>query len=137
MLAQFMRFGVVGALGTLVNLAVFALLVEHWHVDHNVGACAAFLAAVTHNYAINRAWTFRSHGRPDVSRLRGLAKYAGVNLLGFCVGLIGLNAVVLFAGPAFSLQGQALGIVMGMGFNFLLARQWVFKARRVDEGRPE
>src|SRR3712207_8911712 len=55
---QLLRFGLVGASGYLVNLAVFAAVVSGAGLDHRVGATIAFVVAVTNNFVWNRSWTF-------------------------------------------------------------------------------
>ena len=126
MLVQITRFGVVGIVGTVLNICIFALLVTGLKLNHNVGSVVAFLVAVTHNYVMNRAWTFASRTEQNRSLARGWAKYFSVNLLGFGVNLIVLNAVVAVCGPRYDVPGQMLGILVGMALNFLLSRHFVF-----------
>ena len=52
----------VGASGYVVNLAVFAALVEGLGVHHILGAIGAFCVAVTNNFLWNRHWTFDASG---------------------------------------------------------------------------
>lgn len=89
-LEQFVKFGMVGGSGTLVNLAVIyvgtKILENVYHLHENdivwpiVGTdfnvrwfnvimCIAFLVANTWNYQLNRMWTFKSVSK--VSWLRG------------------------------------------------------------------
>jgi putative flippase GtrA len=126
MLSQLVRFGLVGMLGSLVNLAVFSLFVKVLHLDPNVGATAAFLVAVTQNFTLNRLWTFRVAGRDHVAYVSGWGKYLAINLVGFGVNLVVLNSVLAWAGREHSLEGQAAGILLGMVFNFALAKLVVF-----------
>lgn len=132
MLAQLMRFGMVGIIGTLLNIGVFTLVVSVLSLNHNLGAVLAFLVAVTHNYAVNRVWTFAESGMSHGLFALGWAKYVAVNLLGFGVNLLVLNAVSLSWGPRFNVLGQVIGILAGMGFNFLLSRHFLFnRSKRV------
>ena len=59
---QLFKFGVVGATGYVVNLVVFAALVEGLGVHHIPGAVGAFCVAVTNNFLLNRHWTFDAPG---------------------------------------------------------------------------
>lgn len=130
MLAQFMRFGMVGVLGTVINIAVFTLVVSVLGFNHNAGAVLAFLVAVTHNYAVNRAWTFAQSGVSHVPFALGWLKYVAVNLLGLGTNLVVLNAVSLSWGPRYNVLGQVIGILAGMAFNFLLSRHFLFNRRK-------
>ncbi len=55
---QLVRFGLVGGLGFIVNLAVYALFVHPLGVDYRVAAVAAWIVAVLNNFVLNRHWTF-------------------------------------------------------------------------------
>jgi hypothetical protein len=57
---QLVRFCVVGGSGYVVNLAVFAFLLEVVGLHYISAAVGSFLVAVTNNYTWNRLWTFRS-----------------------------------------------------------------------------
>ena len=57
---QLVRFGLVGASGYVLNLAVYALCVHPLGIDYRVSATIAFLAAVSNNFWWNRHWTFKA-----------------------------------------------------------------------------
>src|SRR5262249_30510127 len=57
---QLGQFCVVGAVGYLINLAVYDALL-HQGLHYLVAATCSFLVAVTSNYIWNRLWTFREH----------------------------------------------------------------------------
>ena len=64
---QFVKFGIVGASGFVVNLIVFTLLqhvVQHHDrpLQYYVIYSIAFLTGGVSNYYFNRIWTFRSTG---------------------------------------------------------------------------
>ena len=66
---QLLKFGLVGGLGYLLNLAVFALLARGLGVHYAAAAVAAFCVAVTNNFLWNRHWTFERRARaPGGSR---------------------------------------------------------------------
>lgn len=126
MVPQLMRFGFVGLLGSAVNLVVFYLALELLMLAPNIGATLAFLVAVSHNYTLNRVWTFHLLGQQRVPYALGWSKYVLINLIGFGINLVVLNLVIEFKGADYSLPGQALGILAGMVFNFALSKSLVF-----------
>ena len=69
---QLAKFCAVGASGYLVNLAVFAILVDSG-LHYLLAATGSFLVAVTNNYIWNRLWTFRGQ--------RGHVAYQGLRFL--------------------------------------------------------
>jgi len=119
---QLFKFGVVGASGYVVNLAVFALLVAGLDAHHIPAAVAAFCVAVTNNFLWNRHWTFgATGGHPGSQAWRFLT----VSLLGLGVNLAALYALVDVAGLA-ALPGQALAVAIAMPANFLGNKLWTF-----------
>ncbi len=122
---QLLRFCAVGASGYVVNLAVFALCVHALDLDDRLAAVAAFLVAVTNNFAWNRVWTFDSpEGRRRFQALRFLA----VSIGAFLFGAVILEALVSGAG-ADPLPAQAVSIVCATPLSFLGNKLWSFRGR--------
>ena len=67
--ATFLRYAVVGALGTAVDMGTLALLTEFSGIDPQTSSLfpafvtCAFVAAVINNYILNRLWTFKSQDK--------------------------------------------------------------------------
>ena len=61
---QLVRFGLVGGVGFVVNLAVYTLFVHGVGVDYRVASVVAWLVAVLNNFVLNRHWTFDARERP-------------------------------------------------------------------------
>ena len=77
---QLAKFCVVGASGYLVNLAVYALLLEVADLHYLAAGACSFVVAAANNYYWNRHWTFRRQrgapllpGDPLPDRLPGRA----------------------------------------------------------------
>ena len=119
---QLLKFGLVGASGYLVNLAVFALLTGSFELHHTAAAVGAFAVAVTNNFLWNRHWTF---GPGD-----GLAHQPAVRFFTVSLASLGLNLAVLqLLLPSSSLgelPAQAIAVAVAMPFNFLGNRLWTF-----------
>jgi putative flippase GtrA len=127
---QFIKFAVVGASGTVVNLLVLKLTLTSWSLFHETTPYAveafasglAFSVAVVNNYLLNRRWTFRSSGVMHVE----FAKFFTVSLCG-----LGLNEVVfwVFRGQL-DLEvfvSQLLAIACVLPFNFVANKLWSFR----------
>src|SRR2546421_12032574 len=68
---QLLQFGLVGASGYVVNLAVFAVVVGPLSVHHIPAAIIAFAVAVMNNFWWNRHWTFDArHGHAGFQAAR-------------------------------------------------------------------
>lgn len=120
---ELFRFGVVGASGYVVNLAVFTLVVHGLSVDYHVAAVAAFLAGVLNNFWWNRHWTF---GASDGHAGFQAARFFTVSVGAFLVSLGILQALVAGAGMA-EVPAQAIAIVTATPLNFLGNKLWSFR----------
>jgi putative flippase GtrA len=118
---QLAKFCTVGAVGYLVNLAVYDALL-HAGVHYLAAATCSFLVAVTSNYTWNRLWTFRDR-RAGVAA-QGV-RFFLVSLASLAANLVVLD--VLIALGAGKLLGQAIAIVIVMPLNFLGNKLWSFR----------
>ena len=120
---QLVRFGAVGGLGFVVNLAVYAFFVHVVGVDYRVAAVAAWLVAVANNFVLNRHWTFdASEGAAHFQALRFLL----VSLVAFGVSLLLLTLFVEAAGMP-KVAAQALAVAASTPLNFLGNKLWSFR----------
>jgi putative flippase GtrA len=118
---QLFKFGLVGATGYVVNLAVYAFLLER-AIDFRAAAVASFLVAVVNNYTLNRQWTFRD--------ARGHVGYQGLRFFVVSTTVLAANVVALSALVALGvgkLPAQAVAIVLVMPLNFVGNKLWTFK----------
>jgi len=120
-----MKFGSVGALGAVTNLAIYSTLIL-LDVNYNLAAIAAFLVAVTQNFLLNKRWTFKDH---DINVKHRFVKYLILNFASFMLNLVILNLVIHLFGTEKSTQiiAQALGILGAMSTNFIGSHIVVFK----------
>ncbi len=126
---QFLKFGVVGTIGFVVDTAVLyaglALgLGLYW------GRAVSYLAAASGNWALNRLWTFRGSGGGPAARQWAI--FVAVNLVGFAFNY-GTYAVLVATSAfvaAHPVIGVAAGSLAGLASNFLLSRRFVFREPR-------
>ena len=125
-LGQFLRFGVVGTAGFLMDAAVLYLMLA-LGLGPYAGRVVSYLAAATLTFALNRAWTFRAAARAPVARQWGA--FVALNLLGFAANY-GTYAALIGGSPlvaADPILGVAAGSVAGMFINFAVSRRFVFR----------
>lgn len=118
---QLGKFCVVGAVGYVINLGVYAAIVSAG-VHYLVAATCSFLVAVTSNYLWNRLWTFRD-------RRRGVAAQ-GMRFFAVSLASLGANLLVLdlfVSLGAGKLVGQAIAIVVVTPLNFIGNKLWSFR----------
>jgi putative flippase GtrA len=118
---QLFQFGLVGASGYVVNLAVFAVLNGPLNIHYIASAVLAFCVAVSNNFWWNRHWTFDAkHGHAGFQA----ARFLTVSVLALGVNLIALKLLV---GSGMSeLPAQAISVAIAMPFNFIGNKLWTF-----------
>lgn len=136
---RFIKFGIVGAIGTVVDYSIFNLFAYAFGLEEVIAQGISFTAAVTSNFILNRNWTFRdSRGK----RLRvQLVQYVLVNVVGLIIrtpifaflsgafgGLLsgwqvpfGVDAIWLAHNLALA---GAIGVVLL--WNYFVNRRWTF-----------
>ena len=128
LLLEFLRFGVVGTIGFIVDTAVlYAGLALGLGLYG--GRAVSYLAAATTTWALNRVWTFRGRGNGRVHQQWAL--FLLVNLIGFVMNYGTYAALIAYVPmvAAHPVLGVAAGAIAGMFGNFLLSRQLVFRAK--------
>jgi putative flippase GtrA len=120
---QLVRFGLVGGVGFVVNVAVYALFVHYAGLDYRAANVAAWLVAVCNNFVLNRHWTFDARGgRAHAQALRFLV----VSLVAEGFSLLMLTLLVQGADMA-KVPAQALAVATAMPLNFLGNKLWSFR----------
>jgi dolichol-phosphate mannosyltransferase len=134
--ARFVKFGVVGGSGVVVN----------WGVDHLgedvVGAApwiataASIAVSILTNYLFNEAWTFRdrrSGGRSGF--LRRLGRFYLVSLVGAAIQWAVWNGLRAWLGVHRDLAMLA-GIALATIWNFFANLLWTWGKRGDEAGAP-
>ena len=120
---QLIRFGLVGASGFVVNLAVYALCVHALAIDYRAAAVLAWLVAVTNNFVLNRHWTFDAAA--GSARFQAI-RFFVVSLVASGFGLLLLTLLVEGGGLA-KVPAQALAVAASTPLNFIGNKLWSFR----------
>jgi len=147
MSVRFIKFAIVGASGTVVNLCAFLSFARLFGLrDWRISALATLVANLT-NYIFNNAWTFMDRGHGGWSLLRGYVSYLGFSLVGILastltfVGLTGTyHAYLNSIQPGkesyiLDLGFQLVAILVGMAFNYELNSRFTWRDKDVSESR--
>jgi putative flippase GtrA len=120
---QLVRFGLVGGVGFVVNVAVYTLFVHAVGVDYRLANIVAWLIAVLNNFILNRHWTFDA--RTGQARSQAI-RFLLVSLVAEACSLALLTVLVEGAGVA-KVPAQALAVAGSMPLNFLGNKLWSFR----------
>ena len=143
-LRQLIKFGIVGASSTVINLAVLYVMLRlvhgHWY-DRYIDVTIAFLVSVVNGYYWNRRWTFKS--APAKAVHTQFTQFLLVNTVG-----LGLDLLVIWllsvpleheihslqaAWPAPKVErvaviaAQLVATGVAVFWNFFANRVWTFK----------
>ena len=88
MIKRFFKFGLVGGLGTVINLVIFALL-SFAGVNYMISSVIAFIIAPTSNYILNSIYVFDDRGHKRT-------KILWIKFMSVSVFSLGINLIILF-----------------------------------------
>lgn len=164
---QFLKFGVVGGSGALVNMFViflcrrfgpdylgdvFPIPFTDFNVRwYHIYISLAFLVANVWNYQINRSWTFRSAHHKGW--FREFFPFLATGLVAWFVGL-GISTALLWHGSPVSLHqipwmddstgfrtalyyANIIQICLTMPINYVVNKLWTFRAIRGRKEHPD
>lgn len=119
---QFVKFGIVGASGTVVNFLIAHALEKtttlSWFADFAIG----FMVGGVSNYIFNRIWTFGSRRNPLVEGLQFLA----VSALALLVGRV-VFAIAERTGTHHFTATWFVATLAGTFVNFFINKYWTFR----------
>lgn len=127
-IAQVVRFGLVGTIGFVVDAAVLTLMLSSWvGVGPYSGRVVSFVCAASVTWYLNRVFTFRDrsgggHGAQWMRFVAANSLGAGINY--------GTYAYLIHGGGVFAEQpvlAVAVGSLAGMAFNFTASKLLVFR----------
>lgn len=122
MIAQFVKFSLVGLLNTIIHFLVFYLLFSFMGVYHLLASGFGFCFAVVNSFAFNKYWTFNSKSlniRDEFSR------FFIVSLLALLINLATMAILVelFMIRPTFA---QLAAIALTIVVNFFGNKFWSF-----------
>lgn len=91
LIAQFMKFGVVGAIAFVIDFGLLALLTSGFGVNYLISATISFTASVIFNYFASMRYVF-TH-RDGLSRRREFIIFAVLSVIG-----LGINNGLMWIG---------------------------------------
>lgn len=123
------RFGVVGALGFVVDVGVFNLLRLVVGVGPITSKALAVLAAATVAYLANKHWAF-AHRESVHPPHREYTLFLALNGVGLGLTLVPLAVSYYLLGwtsaLAQNVSANVVGLALGTAFRFWAYRRWVF-----------
>jgi dolichol-phosphate mannosyltransferase len=122
---RFLAFSAVGGLGVGVHLMVLGLAYRSLGVDFVTAQVLATLAAMTFNYAVNNALTYRDRRRRGWRFLTGWVSFALACSVG-AVANVGI-AAYLFQRQTFWVVSALAGILVGAVWNYAVTSVYTWR----------
>lgn len=117
---QLAKFGVVGATGYVINLAVYASLLG---LGAHTAALISFVVSAANNYWWNRHWTF--------AKQKGHFAHQGMRFFLVAVAALAVNQVWLLIFLDWlnwgKIVSQAVAVILVTPLNFLGNKLWSFR----------
>jgi putative flippase GtrA len=129
LLAQFIKFGIVGVSNTLLTFVIYTILVKAFDVWYLAASATGFTIGSINGFLLNRRWTFREHTGDALTPVRWFVVQAlglGANLGIVYVAVDGLHLD--------KLVGQALATGIVVMWTFFANRSWTFRAQPQGAG---
>jgi putative flippase GtrA len=122
---QFIKFGVVGASGTLVNFVIYHTGL-HFLLPVWLAYAIGFTVGGVNNFWWNRHWTFRSQGHP----WKELGQFITVSAVALGISETVIILATRYLPPMAHGRNSAAWLMatfVGMGWNFFGNKFWTFR----------
>lgn len=122
---QFLRYLVVGAIATVVDIGLFVLLTDSVGVHYLVSNSISFCAGLSVNYALSVVWVFSA--RTLTNRKAEFLVFAAVGLAG-----LGWNELLLYVGKGIvgldHHLSKAIAVILVLFWNFGMRKVMLFRS---------
>ncbi len=127
---RFVAFSIVGALGTLVHMATLTLLLKALGVDFNLSQAGAAVLAMTGNFFLNNALTYRDKRLAGRRMLVGLLTFYAACGIGAAAN-VGIADYLFVSHHAWWIAGLS-GVLIGAVWNYATTSVFTWRG----PGRP-
>jgi len=121
-----LKFAIVGAIGTIVNLSILYFLTEFANVYYIISEIIAFMLSALNNYILNKIWTFKEKIQEQI-----IKKYFQFTLV--CLVSLLFNISILFILVEYFnlwyILAELIAIICSFLINFLGSKLWTFKSK--------
>ena len=123
LIIQLIKFGIVGVIATLIDLAVLMLLKEFMHIDVLVASAVAFSVSVIANYILSMLFVFKGS---ENSKAKEFIVFVALSIGGLL-----LNQFIMWLGTeimtAYYLLAKVFALVFVPIYNFVTRKIFLEK----------
>jgi len=120
---QFFKFAFVGTVGTLITIFILYALTEWAGIYYIISSAFAFIIAMTHNFILNKIWTFKESLSLNLKR-----KYIQFSFVSVIALFVNISFLYLFTEffRIYYIISQVLAIGVAFIINFSGNKLWTF-----------
>ncbi len=133
-MSEFLQFGMVGGSGFVVDVTFYYMFQSLFGMSHLAARAASFWLGASWNWYWNRTVTFSEYFKAHP--VKQWLSFVFVSIFGFVInwGLYSLLTINVAFFDEYRILALLLGVLGGMGFNFMFSRIFIFRHIEEDEG---
>jgi len=129
-LFRFIKFGVVGGSGIVVNMGLLWFFTDIVGMYYLISSIFAIALAMISNFIWNDLWTWRDRREPGVKAyLTRMAKFILVSSIAGYIGNLGVLWILTHFFHVYYLISNLIGIAVGTILNYSVNNFWTFRAK--------
>lgn len=126
-LEEFIKFGIVGGSGVLVNMGLLFILTRYLSLRLEIASVIAIETSILSNFFLNNLWTFKKRDTPVPFWTRLFRYHLVTGLAGIVNYLVLLLLVKTFG--LHDMLSNLIGIAIGTVINYSLNSLWTWRVR--------
>jgi len=124
---QFIKFGCVGGINTIVSLAIYYVMV-YFNLDYIIAIITSYIGSSIIGYLLSRIWVFKAHNTKITYSFIKYYMVYGASLV--------INIVLMYLWidicDLSKYLAPLLTLCITVPFNYVLSKLWVFKEDNID-----
>jgi putative flippase GtrA len=120
---EFLKFCIIGAINTGLNLAVLFTLVDFFSMWYIYAAVVAFLVALSSSFILNTMWTFKQNIKYKVGR-----RYSKFFIVSCTAAFINIALLYIFTDffRIYYMISQVMATMVTLMINFIGNKFWTY-----------
>jgi putative flippase GtrA len=130
-LFEFLKFAVVGVIGTIIDFSIYGILTRVFHVYYIYATATSVFIAIINNFLLNKYWTFKrgQTGRGGEEYI----KFFIVSIINYFINITITFSIVEYThsevlfGSKEDFFAKVMAIAIVLFSNYLGNKHWTFK----------
>ena len=128
---QFIKFGIVGVIGTLIDIGILNYLHQHFGISVYLAATVAFVVAVINNFLFNKYWTFKNEAGYQSKSHVQFIQFIFISIVGLLINLGIMYLLIEYFDFWFN-WAKLAAIIVVLFWNFIANKLWTFRVNKAE-----